>query len=114
MSELFETINTNATEADARAHEEAEVAQKVQEELQAKRLADKKLQAQIRREKANRALLIRAVACTVIIIGLWVASVFDLMAVQLARPVVAAVFAYLAFWVGAWCQFTWCKGGLLE
>lgn len=114
MSELFETIEINATEAKAREHEAAEAAQKVQEELQAKRLADKKLQAQIRKEKANRSVFIRIIACTVIIIGLWVASVFDLMAVQLARPVIAAVFAYLAFWVGAWCQFTWCKGGLLE
>lgn len=114
MSELFETIENHAAEAKAREQEAAEVAQKAQEDLQAKRLADKKMQAQIRRQKAMQSLIIRAIACAVIIIGLWVASAFGLMAVQLCRPLVAAVFAYLAFWAGAWCQFAWCKGGLLE
>lgn len=114
MSELFETIENNANEAKAREQEAAEVAQKAQEELQAKRVADKKLVAQIRRQKAKRALIIRAIACVVSIAGLWIASACDLMSVQLCRPLVAAVFAYLAFWAGAWCQFAWCKGGLLE
>jgi hypothetical protein len=114
MSELFEAIEINATEAKAREQEAAEVAQKAQEELLAKRLADKKLAAQIRREKALRSLIIRAIACAVILVGLWVTSVFGLMAVQLARPLVASVSVYLAFWAGAWCQFAWCKGGLLE
>lgn len=114
MSELFEAIENNANEAKAREQEAAEVAQKTQEDLQAKRLADKKLAAQLRHQRALRALLIRAISCVVIIIGLWVASKFDLIAVQLCRPLVAAVFAYLAFWAGAWCQFAWCKGGLLE
>ena len=114
MSELFETIEINAKEANVREQEATEAAQKAQEDLQAKRLADKKLAAQLRRQKALRALLIRAITCTIIIIGLWVASAADLMAVQLCRPLVAAVFAYLSFWAGAWCQFAWCKGGLLE
>ena len=103
MSELIEIIENNANEAKAR-----------EEDLQAKRIADKKLTAQLRRQKALRDLIIRAVACTLIIIGLWVASACGLMAAQLGRPLVAAVFAYLAFWAGAWCQFAWCKGGLLE
>lgn len=111
---MFEAIEMNATEAKAREAEAAEVAQKAQEDLQAKRIADKKLAAQLRRQKAKRALIVRAISCAVIIVDLWVASACGLMAVQLCRPVVAAVFAYLAFWAGAWCQFAWCKGGLLE
>lgn len=103
MSEIIEIIETNANEARAR-----------EEDLMAKRIADKKLAAQIRRQKALRALIVRVIACVVIVIGLWVASTFDLIAVQLSRPLVAAVFVYLAFWAGAWCQFAWCKGGLLE
>lgn len=114
MSELFETINTNATEAKVHEAEAAEVEKKAQEDLQAKRIADKKLAVQLRRQKAKRALIVRAISCAVIILGLWVACACGLMVVQLCRPLVAAVFAYLAFWAGAWCQFAWCKGGLLE
>lgn len=103
MSELLEIIDNNANEAKAR-----------EEDLQAKRIADKKLAARLRWQKALRALLVRGIACTIIIFGLWVASTFELIAVQLSRPLVSAVFAYMAFWLGAWCQFAWCKGGLLE
>lgn len=114
MSELFEAIEMNANEAKVRDAEAAEIAKRTEDDLRAQRIADKKLALQIRHQKAKRALIVRAIACAVIIAGLWVASAFDLMAVQLARPLVAAVFAYLAFWLGAWCQFAWCKGGLLE
>ena len=64
-------------------------------------------------KKATRALLIRALVVAALVAG-WVALAFDLVSWQIAIPfeVIAAV--WLSFWAGAWVQFRFCKGGLLE
>ena len=109
MSELFETINANAEEANVRAQEEARATYDAHEQ----RLADKKLVAKMRRQKATRTLILRIAIAVVLCVGLWLAKTAGLVVVDFALLVVSAIFAWLAFWLGAWVQFVWCKGGLL-
>lgn len=103
MSELFETINAHSAEAKNGERVEVEAAQ-----------ARRTKAAKAKRRKAHRSMLIRAIACIVAVAGLWVATCWELVAVQLTRPLVMAIFTYLAFWFGSWVQFSWCEGGLLE
>lgn len=103
MSEMFEAIERNATE---RAERER-IAQEEQ------MTAWKKAKVAQRR-KATRGLLIR----TLVVIALCVAMSFacssGLMDLTLTRWISVALVTWLAFWIGAWFQFMWCKGGLLE
>lgn len=109
MSELFETINNHSEEATVRAQEEAKAAQEAQEQ----RLADKKLVAHMRRQRATRTLVLRTLIAAMLIVGLCLAKNAGLVVADFALVVISAIFAWLAFWLGAWVQFVWCKGGLL-
>lgn len=109
MSELFETINTNAEEATARAQKEAEAVQEAQEQ----RLADKRLVAKMRRQRATRTLIVRTIIAAALIVGLCLANDAGLVVADFAVIVISAIFSWIAFWFGAWVQFVWCKGGLL-
>lgn len=103
MSELFDTI-------ELKAQEQAELERLAYEEKQAER----KRAAKAKRVKATRTLLTRAAGAALVCLALWLAGKFDLMNDNLVLCLYAAIFSWLCIWVGAWIQFMWCKGGLLE
>lgn len=103
MSELFETINMKALD------------QAEQERIDfEERQIERKRAARYKRRKATKALLIRVAVAAVLFIAMWVAGKFDLMADVLILWLYGGVAAWLCIWCGAWYQFMWCKGGLLE
>ena len=103
MSELFDTINLKAqgSAENDRAAEE-------------KKQAERKSAAQAKRKKATCTLLTRAGISALICAGLWLAGKFELMNLNLILCLYAAIFSWLCIWIGAWIQFMFCKGGLLE
>ena len=105
----------NAMAAENRAAEEERLNQEKEQERvvmaeKAEHMSRAVRAARIRR-RALRKLLTRAVFAVVLCAGLAAAQVFGLIAWQLAIPFEAAVMIWLAFWVGAWCQYRWPKGG---
>ena len=103
MSELFETIEKNAqdqAERDRVAYEE--------------RQAERRRTVQAKRRKATVSMLIRLLVVVALCAAMSLARSADLMAVELVRGVYVALAAWLSFYLGAWIQFMWCKGGLLE
>lgn len=109
MGDLFEAINTNAEEAAARAREDAEALQKIEEA----RAADKKRVTKMRHLRATRTLAFRLVIAAAIIVCVGLATRSGYMLEDFAILVISMVFSWFAFWAGAWVQFVWCKGGLL-
>lgn len=103
MSELFDTIEMKALDA-------AEQERLAYEEKQAER----KRATKAKRVKATRTLLTRTGISALICAGLWLAGKFGLMNTTLVLCLYAAIFSWLCIWIGAWLQFMWCKGGLLE
>ena len=103
MSELFDTINLKAqgSAENDRAAEE-------------KKQAERKSAAQAKRQKATRTLLSRVGSAAIVCLGLWLAGKFELMNLHLILCLYAAIFSWLCIWIGAWVQFMFCKGGLLE
>lgn len=79
--------------------------QKQQERAAAKKQAKK---------KATKAFTTRAVIAIVLIVGLALAMGFDLIVPSLALPLEAGVMIWIAIWFGAWAQFMFAKGGLLD
>lgn len=110
MSEIFEKVNANAAQAAEADKIRLQEAEQEVERLQAERRRAR----QLKRRRANQTLLIRAIISALLIVGLMVAKGVGLIAAPLAIPCVSAVFGYIAFWLGAWVQFSWCRGGLLE
>ena len=82
--------------------------------VQKRRAFTEKNQAASAYKKATRALLIRAWFVAALVAGCWLALIFDLVAWQIALPFEILAVVWLAFWAGAWVQFRFCKGGLLE
>ena len=103
MSELFDTI-------EMKAQEQAELERIANEERQAER----KRAAKAKRDRATRTLLSRVGSAAIVCLGLWLAGKFELMNVSLVLCLYAAIFSWLCVWIGAWIQFMFCKGGLLE
>ena len=103
MSELFDTI-------ELKAQEQAELERLAYEA----RLEDRKRAIKARRDKATKTLLIRTGVSAAICAGLWLAGKFGLMNTTLILCLYAAIFSWLCLWIGAYIQFMWCKGGLLE
>ena len=103
MSELFDTI-------ELKAQEQAELERLAYEEKQAER----KRAAKAKRQKATVTLMTRIGSAALICLALWLAGKFDLMADSLVLCLYAAIFSWLCIWIGAWIQFMFCKGGLLE
>ena len=103
MSELFDTI-------ELKAQEQAELERLAYEQRQAER----KREAQAKRNKATRTLLTRTAGAALVCLALWLAGKFELMNLTLILCLYAAIFSWLCIWIGAWIQFMWCKGGLLE
>lgn len=103
MSELFDTINMKALDS-------AEIERAAAEEKQAER----KRAAKAKRAKATYTLLTRVGSAALVCLLLWLAGKFDLMNDNLVLCLYAAIFSWLCIWIGAWVQFMFCKGGLLE
>lgn len=103
MSELFDTINMKALD-------EAERNRIAYEEKQTER----RRAVKAKRNKATMTLLTRAVVSALICLALWLAGKFGLMNATLILCLYAAIFSWLCIWIGAYIQFMWCKGGLLE
>lgn len=103
MSELFDTIELKALDSAERervAYEE--------------KLAERKRATKAKRSKATRIMLARAGVSALICLALWLAGKLELMNLNLVLCLIATVFCWLCVWFGAWLQFMWCKGGLLE
>ena len=103
MSELFDTINMKALDS-------AELERQAYEEKQAER----KRAAKAKRQKATKKMLFRVLIAVVLCVAMSLAGRSGLMAVTLIRAVYLALATWISFWLGAWAQFMWCKGGLLE
>lgn len=103
MSEMFEAI-----EKQARARDEREVA--AREERRAELLT----MAQAKRRKATRAMALRLAVAVVICVLLSLAGKVGMMDRVLIRFVYVGLAAWASFWFGAWWQFMYCKGGLLQ
>lgn len=66
------------------------------------------------RKKANRQVILRGVAALVVCTLVWLAGFFGLMDGRLTVPLMGAVCTWFGFWFGAWVQFMWANGGLLN
>ena len=66
------------------------------------------------RKKATRTFIRRAVVAIVLIVGICLAMEFDLIVPLLAIPLEAGVMIWIGVWFGAWLQFMFADGGLLD
>lgn len=107
MSEIFDKINENAEWASARIAEETRIGLEIAR-------AERERIAKARRVRAARQLLTRVCVAIGLIGALYLTAHFGLLAQGLATPLICAVFVWVAFWFGAWVQFSWYKRGLLE
>lgn len=96
MSDMFDKINENA-ERVAAAHREEQLRRH-----------------QAKHQKANKQILIRIAIAVVLTVALYLAAKLGLVVRGLSITLIPAVFVWLAFWVGAWVQFAWCRGGLMK
>ena len=103
MSEIFEKVNENAARAAELKRQEYETSR---EQYKARK--------QEKRRRANMQMLTRLLVTFVLVTLLILAESFGLVATALVTPIVATALCYVAFWIGAWAQYSWCKGGLLE
>lgn len=103
MSELFDTI-------EKRAQEQAERERAAFQQLQ----AEQKRANHTKRKKATVSVALRLLISGVLCVAMSLAGRAGLMDTTLIRAVYAAMVAWIAFWLGAWAQFIFCKGGLLQ
>lgn len=66
------------------------------------------------RKKATRVLLLRAIIASSVAAACLLFAIFDLMAWALAVPLIAIAGVWLSVWFGAWLQFRFAEGGLLD
>lgn len=94
-------------------HLNAEAAKQRQEEEQRAKLAaeaervNRETRRARRRREITKRTLLKALGAAGLCLGLWLAMGFDLVAFELAIPVMAAALAWLTFWAGAWAQYMW-------
>lgn len=105
--DYLESVNNRAKMARANEDRRAKAIAAAEQKVQAARQAKK-------RRRANMTFIVRVLAVVLLGVALWAAHLFDLIAGQLAFGVMCAGLTWLAFWAGAWVQFMWCKGGLLD
>lgn len=111
---VISAVNERSDQARNRAKLEARIseAQAMEAEEKARAAAAKK--AMRLRKKANRQIILRAVAALVVCTLFWLAGFFGLMDGRLTVPVMGTVCSWFGFWFGAWVQFMWADGGLLN
>lgn len=107
MKRAFEENAARADEAARQASEDLERANNAY-------ITRQEAKRQKARNKATRSLVVKAALVLAICICLMLAMRFDLMSTLFGVPCMAAALAWLTFWLGAWVQFMWAKGGLLN
>ncbi len=75
---------------------------------------DARAAEKLRCKKANRALRLRSIIACSVSVACLVFALFDLMAWALAFPITLIACVWLSVWVGAWLQFRFAEGGLLD
>lgn len=105
--EFREQLNTRAAYQGQQEEKRAKLAEDAER-------VSRELHRNKQRRKATRAIIWRLIFCLVVWGGLTVAQICGLISVWLAVPLAAAVMVWAAFWAGAWVQFMYCKGGLLD
>lgn len=103
MSELFDTI-------DKRAQEQAERERAAYDH----HLAEVRKAAQTKRRKASAGMILRVLVTVAICVAMSLAGKHELIDRAVIRGIYVALAAWVSFWAGAWIQFMWCKGGLLQ
>lgn len=96
MSEMIDMVNA---QHDAAAAERAEQTQTTKRKIH---------------RRAAKKTISKALGTVALCLGLWLAMGFDLVAFELAIPVMAVALAWLTFWVGAWAQYHFGKGGFID
>ncbi len=110
MSEIFESIEANADRAAVEIQKEMDAAREAQATMQ----ADRRRLAELKRKKATRSLVKKGIIAVLLCIGLLIAEGAGLMVEGLTVLACFAVFVWIAFWIGAWAQLMWGRGGLLN
>lgn len=103
MSELFDTIEMKAQDSAERERQAYEEQQQLQTKTR-----------QLKRRRATKALVLRILAAVALCVAMSLAKRSGLMAEELIRGIYLVLAAWLSFWVGAWFQFMYFKGGLLQ
>lgn len=110
MSELFETVDANRAAAEERQRAEAQAAEAAlaewQEQQERRRIR--------RRKRATRSLVLRTLFVVAVQVLLALAMFEGLMDARLAVALGAFASCWLCVWIGAWLQFMYADGGLLN
>lgn len=110
MSEMFDAVDANRAAADDRERAEAEAAEAALAEWRAQ-----EVRRRIRRRKrATRGFILRAALALFFGILVVAAQNAGLIDPRLAGPAVAFLVSWLSVWFGAWLQFMFADGGLLN
>lgn len=110
MSELFETIEMKADQAKIKAKNKAEAEKAAQEA----REEERRRAAHAKRNKATHRMVTRLAITLALVAGLWLSGKFGLIAEQLIVWMYGAAGSWFTYWLGAYVQFMWCKGGYME
>ena len=110
MSELFETIDAKADQAKIKAKNKAEAERAAQEA----REIEHRRSIKAKRIKAVRQLVARLAVTLALVVGLWLSGKFGLIAEQLIVWMYGATASWFTYWLGAFVQFMWCRGGYME
>lgn len=110
MSEMFDAINAQASQASEREREEAERNEKMLTEWRAQQERRRIRQ----RKRATRSLILRALFVVAAVVLLCIAQVAGLIDFRLAVALSGIVSGWLCVWAGAWLQFMFADGGLLS
>lgn len=98
----------------ARAAQNRELDERRAKMVEEAEKAQQAARASISRRRAARRLILRSLIVLALIVGLRLAADAGLLTMTLALPVMLLAGVWLAFWVGAYVQLMYCKGGLLE
>lgn len=101
--ELQEMVNEKATERQAAADAIAKQAN-----------ANQVTRTAATRRKATKRVAGRLLICAVIWLTMLVAVLFNLIHLALAVTIAAGSMVWASYWLGAWVQYMYCKGGLLN
>jgi cation transport ATPase len=110
MDSMTNIINEKAANAEDLRYRQ-EMAAKLAEENRQEIHRQKCLRA---RKRATRQVIIRGAVAVAFCLALWLAMGFGLVAQPLAFICMAIALAVQTFYVGAWVQFIYAKGGFLN
>lgn len=109
MSDYQRQENLNARAAQKHAEKERQAAMAYETERAQQAASRNK-----RRFWASVKATVHAVIALGVVLGTSAAMRAGLVSSVLALPVMLFGLSWMVFWFGAWMQFMWCKGGLME